>query len=185
MTLITKVGGAESNSFVTLLEADDLIEYLPDDRADWYELTDAQKEYRLILGAAMMSNLPLKGRKAYRNQMLAFPRTGQGNMKIIPDEVKETQVFIAYSVIHRGLVNRPDLDETEGDRVTQVSLGGLLTVSFASSISAKSSSLDQVIMSAQFPAYVRMSKWLLQIRMRMMADEDDITLSTTTTTTTT
>ena len=184
MTLVTKVGGKESNSFVTLAQAETIIALLPDDTTEWDGLSDDEKEYRLILGANLMSSLPLKGYRSFEGQYLCFPRSAQGNQLVVPDEVKETQVFLAYSVVHRGLANRStDITEAEGDRVTQVSLGGLLSVSFAKSKTSGTTFLDQMIMSAQFPAYARMMKWLTSFRGRSVPDADDLDLLTTTTTT--
>lgn len=184
MTLVTKVGGKESNSFVTLAEAETIIATLPDDTTEWDALTDDEKEYRLILGANLMSALPLRGYRSFEGQYLCFPRSAQPNQLVVPDEAKETQVFLAYSVVHRGLSNRSsDITEAEGDRVTQVSLGGLLSVSFAKTKSQGTTFLDQFIMSAQFPAYAKLMKWLTSFRGRSVPDEDDLDLLTTTTTT--
>lgn len=179
MYLSTRIGGKESNSFVTLAEADLLIAVLPDDTSDWEVLSDDQKRYRLVMAAALMSNLPWRWKKSFEGQSLCFPRNGN---KSVPDEIKETQVFLAYSVIHRGLANRPEIDEADGDRVTQVSLGGLLTVSFAAGKSQSYTSLEKMIQSAQFPAYVRVLKYLTSFRGRTVPDDDDIDLLTTTTT---
>lgn len=179
--LIARTGGKQSNSFIaTIAEADTLIADLPDDTTDWNALKGDQKNYRLVLGASMMSMLPLKGYRSYDGQALCFPRNGEYT---VPDVAKYCQAFLAYSVVHRGLVNRPDIDEMDGDRVTQVSLGGLLTVSFAAGKSKAYTSLDKLIMSSSFPAYVHMMKYLTSFRGRSVPDADELDLLTTTTTT--
>lgn len=188
MSLITKIGGRESNSFVTLDEADDLItsEGFPDSSDEWEDLEDGQKEYRLKMAAQMMSFLPLKGDRVFCGQSLCFPRTVQNDVHSIPDEVKETQCFIAYSVIHRGLVNRPESasEGESGSRVSSVSLGGLLSVSFAGSPVTTGSALDRMIRSSQFPAYMTMSKFLTSFRGGTVKNADELTPCMTTTTTT-
>ena len=187
MSLIKKVGGKESNSFVTLTEADDIIEGdgFPDDAGEWEDLEDEAKEYRLRLGADLMSSLPLKGNRVFCGQALCFPRDHQVNVHLIPDEVKETQCFVAYAVVHRGLASRPETtDEPEsGARVKSVSLGGLLSVSFDGTPATTGTSLDKVIRSSQFPAYLAMTKHLTQFRGSTVRPEDELAACMTTTTT--
>jgi len=180
--LICTKGGAESNSFVTLEEADDYILKLPDDPDPWFALAPWQKEYRLQLAAQLLNMFPFIGERSYRNQNLAFPRTCTNHE--IPEEVKETQVFLAYSVVHRGLALRGvDVTQGEKDRVTQISLAGLLMVSTAGlSQSVRSSFLDQMLNSAQFPVFIRLSRWMTKIRARVVRDPNSSPKLTTTTT---
>jgi|GEM_PF-5996413 len=188
MALCTRIGGAESDSLVTVAEADDIVQnHLPDDPTAWLALTTAQKEYRLKLGAQLLSYLPLRGRKVYCTQALPFPRTCQGVVHSIPDEVKHTQVFLAYSVIHRGLANRPTdvAEEESGAAVSQVSLGGLLTVAFRGTAVEAGNALDKVMRSSQSPAYLMMKRWLSQVRGGTVLNDDEISCSTTSTTSTT
>ncbi len=186
MALDVHVGGATAESFVTVAEADTIVTTLPDDSAAWLALTSAQKEYRLKLAAALFGYMPIRGRKVYCTQALPFPRNVQGNVHVIPDDVKETQVFLAYSVIHRGLENRPtDVTEAEsGAAVSQVSLGGMLSVAFSGSAVKSGSQLDKIMRSPQSPAYLMMKRWLSQVRGRTVPNADEYTCSTTTTTTT-
>ena len=186
MSLITKIGGRETNSFVTLSEADTIIESdrFPDDSAEWEALEDAAKEYRLELGALLLSQMPFKGDRVYCGQALCFPRTIQPYIRMIPEEVKETQCFLAYSVVHRGLAARPDIDESDtGERVKSVALGGLLDVTFSSEGAKTGTVMDQVIRTVQFPAYLALKKWTAQFRGRSVRNEDDLTACVTTTTT--
>jgi hypothetical protein len=189
MSLIVKVGGRESNSFTTLAEADEIIlaEGFPDDSAEWEDLEEEAKNYRLILGAEIMCKLPLGGLRVYCGQALAFPRTNQVNDHIIPLEVKETQCFLSYSVIHRGLAARPDAaSETEtGANVKSVSLGGLLSVSFEGRPIENGTVLDKAIRSSQFPAYMRMKRYMQSFRGVSVRDADELATCRTTTTTST
>jgi len=128
MTLLTKIGGRESNSLVTLSEAETYLTALftETELTSWDALDDDQKEYRLKLAVNVMTYFPLTGDRVYCGQILCFPRTSQGDPRIIPDEAKETQCFIAVSVVHRGLTNRSTPDEEEsGERVSRVSVAGL------------------------------------------------------------
>lgn len=74
MSLITRVGAENANSFVTLAWAERTLQTLVSDLSSWTVLSTFDKEYRLILAAAMIGLLPLRGRKTYLNQNLAFPR---------------------------------------------------------------------------------------------------------------
>lgn len=186
MALITRIGGRESNSFVTVSEADTIIQNLPDDTTEWDDLEEVQKELRLRMGAQLMATMNLAGRRVYCGQALCFPRTNQANRYVIPNEVKETQVFMAYSVIHRALANRPGItEEAAGNRVTRVSLGGLLSVGFSGEPITAGTALDAMVRSTQFPAYLLMQRYLTQVRGGSVEDADEVTCSTTTTTTST
>jgi len=187
VSLCAKIGGAESDSLVTVAEADTIVsDVLPDVVDNWTALTTAQKELRLRLGANLLGYMPLRGRKVFCNQAQSFPRTSQGNVHSIPDAAKQTQVFLAYSVVHRGLANRPSVEESlSGMRVTNVSLGGMLNVSFAGGAVVSGSQLDQVMRSAQSPAYLLMKPWLSQLRGGVVLNDEEITCSTTSTSSTT
>jgi hypothetical protein len=186
--LITHVGGKESNSFISLNEADALIEQLPDDPTEWENLEDTQKEYRLVIAANVLGMLQLRGWKCYEGQALCFPRTSQlaGTRGTIPESVKLAQLEIAYNVVHRALNTRPDLAEgpINPSRVTQVSLGGLLSVAFSGDSAKAGTFLDSLVKSASFTVYARLKPWIAQIRGRVVGNLKGVTLSTTTTTVT-
>lgn len=75
MSLRTNVGAPDSNSFITLSEAEDYFEALGVDTTSWDDLEDSEQELRLVLAAeAIGTSLPLRGFKAYANQALSFPR---------------------------------------------------------------------------------------------------------------
>lgn len=185
MALNVKVGGRETNSFITVSEADSYIADLPDPEEDWRGLSVPEKEYRLKLAANLIGFLRYRGIKAYRGQRLAFPRTHQGNVKVIPPEVKEAQAFIAYSVIHRGLSNRPDsaAKKEQTNDINQLYLGGALMVSFSKGKAAPQDVLSKLVQSAQFPALVGLKYHTVQVRGIVPSGTEGLTQSTTTTTT--
>lgn len=222
MGLITRIGASDANSFVTLDQAEYILGTLPDALVSWNDLTNAEKEYRLTLAAKIIGTLPLRGRRVYANQSLAFPRTllklrtgtvtrnqyytrmgdaipysqpdyqwqDEADCRRIPDEVKEAQCFIAYSVVHRALANRGEVTDAIGRTVSSVSLGGALSVSFGEGQTTKGSLLDLIMGSLNAPIYMKMQKWLSQVRggpVRSLTDfdiwEPCETLPTTTTTT--
>ncbi len=172
------VGGRDSNSFIQVAEADAILAALPDDTSSWAELDTAAKEYRLILAAAMMSYLPWKGTRTYRGQALCWPRSCFNS---IPGEVREAQAQIAYTVVHRGLSQMPEVTESSpANDISSVSLGGMLSVSFGKK-GTSGGVLQQLANSVYFPLYVRLSKYLLQVRGGSVGE---VTASFATTTTT-
>jgi len=187
MALRVHVGGAESDSFATVAEADTALELLGNTGV-WETLSVEAKELRLKLGAQIMGHLPLRGRTVFRNQRLCFPRTCQSYSQrfLIPGDVKTAQAFIAYSVIHRALLSQPAVaDGLPGQfgRPSQISLAGLVSVSFSGS-AAGGSLLDLLVRATPFPVYQLLKPYLSQIRGGSISDAEDArTLSTTTTTT--
>lgn len=117
MALITTVGGQDSNSFVTLVEADSRIASMSYDKSAWQSKTTTEKEDCLVLAAYALSRLPFRGRKVNRRtvlwdnmdgtyegsampeQALAFPRTIQHDRTVIPADVKYCQIDIAAIII--------------------------------------------------------------------------------------
>lgn len=207
MPLITRIGARYANSFVTLHQADLIMPTVTSDSMDaWTALSDADKEYRLAYAATLIGYLPLRGKKTYKNQALAFPRvlwdrdngvwTDALEYEVdfhsafrIPEEVKEAQCMVAYSVVHRALANRPSITEVAGMAVSSVGLGGMLNVTFGD-MSLSGTPLDKILSSAQSLIYVKLKRWLSQFRgwaAPKVSDEDyysPITNLTSTTTTT-
>jgi hypothetical protein len=190
MALKIHVGGAESDSFITVAEADAYLEGLPDDLTAWENLSEEGKEFRLQLAVQLMGHLPLRGRTVYRNQKLCFPRTCQplSQRNTIPDDAKRGQAYVAYSVIHRSLGSQPSVGEempSEWGRPSSISLAGLISVSFADRLEGGGNILTNLVRSLPFPVYQLMKPFLSQFRGgTVVAEEDMRTLSTTTTTTT-
>lgn len=186
MALITKIGGADSNSYIKVDEADALMKTLPDDTCDWEDLSEADKEFRLRMGAALIGKLPLRGHRAFRSQALEFPRSVQNDQRVIPDEVKEAQALMSYSVVHRSFASRGSVTEAAtGQRVSQVSLGGLLSVSFSGTALETGSQLDRLVRSVQAPIYMLLKKFIGQVRGGTVLNEDELEDLLTTTTSTT
>jgi hypothetical protein len=192
MALITSIGGSASDSFITVAQADVYIEDLPEDASAWEELSTEEKELRLQLAAMVLGHLPLRGLTVFRNQRLGFPRTCQPyNSRFeIPEPVKKTQAFLAYSVVHRHLqehfaAGNAGVDSSWGTP-SQISLAGLVSVSFAGMYGgggAPGSMVESIVRALPFPANMLMKPYVSQIRGRCVPDpEDDRTLSTTTTT---
>lgn len=195
MAIVTAIGGRNSNSFVTVSEADSIIATLPDDATAWNALTDEQKEARLVAAASILGMLRWRGRRVYAGQKLCFPRTTQGyrsdiKRKWIPDEVRDSQVEIAYNVVHRALVSRSDVTDGEesASRVTYVSLGGMLSVTFAGDAPTSGNLLDKIGRSINFLTFTRLQFYLTQVRGGPVLNETDRdypSYSTTSTTSTT
>lgn len=190
MALRSIVGGRDSDSFVGLSEVDAILDkFFPGDTNAWDDLTQSGQEVRLQLAAHVIGTLPLRGRKVYCGQALCFPRSCQDRCNKIPDEVKDAQVYVAYSVIHRALASSPAIAESiSAARVKSVSLGGLLSVAFAEGSHKGGNLLDRITRSPFFPVYVMLKRWLAQIRggrIQNTDDDDYPSCSTTTTTTST
>lgn len=162
MALVTRIGASNANSFVSLDQADNILNsiYTEAQLVKWNELTNSQKEHRLILAAKLMAQLPFRGRRVYKNQALPFPRTKKvpsGRTKIgsyltdspiyagledewlpeeqcrrIPDEVKEIQCQIALEVIHPAIEKSAIGDESAGTWIGDV---GSFSISGGFSIS--------------------------------------------------
>ena len=190
MALNYTIGRSYSNSFVSLSEANSIMSTdLPYDTTEWDALTDAEKEYRLRLAAELLGLLPFKGIQAFENQALCFPRDCQTDMMIIPRCVKIAQVDLALTVINKNLANLPDntQQETPG-RISSISLGGLLRVSFDGKPASMGNILTFISNSIHGPVFLELKRYLSIIRGGYICDTDEIfyhTLSSTTTTTST
>ena len=181
MALRVAVGGRESNSFCTVEEADAAITLLQssegaDAPADWIALSQGQKEFRLQLATAALSYFLWRGKRVYCGQALPFPRDCQEDVTVIPDEVKTAQAQIAYTVIHQALKSEPVMTGTENPlegsnlRVTQVSLGGLLSVTFSGDPAKAGTILTRLVQSLEFPIYLALAKFTTQVRGGIVGD---------------
>lgn len=124
----------------------------------------------------------------YVMQALAFPRTCQYDKRSIPVEIKEAQVLIAYSVVHRSLANRPGITEEMGMPVKSLSLGGLISITFGDKFASGGGFFDFLRSSIHFPIMAKLSRYISVIRggvVRNTTDTDYPTYSTTTSYTTT
>lgn len=185
MSLIVHVGGAESDSFATLVEAYGMLDEMFVDISTWEELSAEQKELRLHLAAQLMGSLPLRGGLVFRNQRLCFPRTSQPyNQRFsIPMWVKKAQAYLAFEVIHRALISVAGVEEGMPSLTgspSQISLAGLVSVSFKDSDKKGGTVFDKIVGMLPFPVYMMMKKYITQIRGGTVLDTAS-TLSTTTT----
>lgn len=188
MALLVKVGGRESNSLVTLVEAEARLKLLPyTETSGWDDLAPSDKEYRLKLAAMVMLMLPLRGHCSYEGQAMPFPRSSQDDQTVIPDCAKDAQSQIAVSVIHRALLSKQSVSDGEvsAKSVSKVSLGGLLAVSFDSSPSNTGTMLEQISRSVEFPTYLMLATYLTSFRGGTVLNSDEFPVLLTTTTTTT
>jgi hypothetical protein len=79
MALITTPGDRNSDSYVTVNEADSYIHSYygsgsPFVESTWNALSEDAKEHRLRLAALFLEDFGYRGKKACRDQFLAFPR---------------------------------------------------------------------------------------------------------------
>lgn len=190
MSLVTTVGGAQSNSFETLSNMETFLTSIFGTLVTtWSSLTTAQKEFQAEMAADWIGYLPLRGRRAYRNQGLAFPRTCQLDSSVMPDRVKEAQALMLYEVVHRAWNIEEDSLEEGAEQVgsvKSVSLG-VLSVSFGDSISSGNPGVLLKIIQSGHPAiYSRLKPYIATIRggkLRTAAERaiDTLALRTTTT----
>ena len=76
MLLITSPGQRDSNSYVTVDEADTRITetYRAELSDTWMDLSEDMKIHKLTLGALFLEGMKYRGVKACRDQALSFPR---------------------------------------------------------------------------------------------------------------
>jgi len=189
ITLKTAEGGPDSNSYITVAEADAYLADYPWDITAWLALTSAEKVLRLAVAADMMSYLSWRGYKAYEYQALSFPRKNCQDyfgyaLKMIPPEVKRAQAVIAYTVVHRNIANLPAISEITGKpSVGSFSISGL-SISLQGSYSDTGETFEDFIRSSHSIVYSMLRKFLTTIR-ASVATERTLLLFTSTTTTST
>ncbi len=147
MLLNTTIGGSSADSFIAIDEADTFLSGGPYNTDGWAELSDDQKVLRLVLAAKLMGCMTWAKFPVYDRQALCFPRRGpkcrEGSVNtekelaaalIIPEAIKKAQAWIAWDVIHRGLVEAsysPPQNGAAYPDVTSLSLGGAISVSLS------------------------------------------------------
>lgn len=165
MILKITPGAPDSNSFVTVTEADDYIEthFSETDAAKWSELEEDRKAELLVMGCNLFGYFPWRGHKTYIDQVLMFPRhlwTG------IPDVIKNAQVELTMNVILRADLVKPGI--TTGleatSKISQVSLAGIIAVSFDSEGDTTGTILDQLSRNINMQTLVGLRQYLTQMR---------------------
>lgn len=173
MALITTIGGATSDSYITLVEAVALLKVsFPEQYEEWTDLEEEMQEALLRGACDVISYLSLRGKKVYCEQALSFPRMLLRDAEdvvydSIPNGVKSAQAEIAFNVLYRASLSGAEVAEGEvaGSRVTQVSLGGgLLMVSFAGDNETSGTMLDRVTRSINHRTYLALRRHLTQFR---------------------
>ena len=124
MALNTTIGHPEADSYCTVAEADN---YLTDssiytDVSGWTSLSESAKEERLRLATRLKDTTFFWVRHpVYENQARGWPRWTQVQADdfedepftiTIPVDIKKAEAYIAWDIVHRGLVNRSS--PTEG-----------------------------------------------------------------------
>jgi len=110
MTLIldATVGGANSNSFVTVERATEIADYDVIERVDWYLAEPDDKIRALVSATRQLDALPWIGTRATTTQALSWPRTGaEINGRIIsvdeiPREVEEGTYELALALLREA-----------------------------------------------------------------------------------
>lgn len=120
------------NSYVTVAEADEYItsHYRSNskDRQRWSELPEEDKEILLQNACTEIELLPFPGRKADREQELAFPRLPQqyGQAQDPPKRILAAQIELALWLSDGGKQEElSQRQELQGQGVTSFSLGDL------------------------------------------------------------
>ncbi len=108
MALTTTVGGSNTDSYVTLAEANTIASELSAlvayglDITGWSGATDQVKEAALRVGATQIDSAQHVGYKASATQALAYPRVGCTNNNYdntVPKAIKEAQVAQAMHML--------------------------------------------------------------------------------------
>lgn len=120
------------DTYVTIAEADTILNYIAFDSAVayWLALEDNEKEYFLRKACEEIDSLMLIGAKVNRLQKLQFPRHSNSNIEYwkIPEEVKQAQAKNALAMLCKSQ-NIPyekgkTLDSKEAERLLKKWLCG-------------------------------------------------------------
>jgi hypothetical protein len=107
VTIDATVGGANSNSFITVAEGDDIAGY-DFNNEGWILATNDDKIRALVKSTSELNNLPWVGLRATTTQALAWPRTEATiNGREIPDdeiprEVKQATFDLALALLYEA-----------------------------------------------------------------------------------
>jgi len=141
LVLDVTVGGASANSYGSLVEAN---EYFLDRGSNWDDLTDAEKNIRLVHAARILDRLKYVGQPTDTTQYLQWPRKSDivdavdmwartGRLRVldqwierneIPDRIKWAQFEVAVQVFtSKGLVGGAENVMPGGAKIASESLG--------------------------------------------------------------
>lgn len=184
MPLITTVGGASSNSYIAVSEADTYLDNLQYTLTEWDALEDEEKEFRLSTAALLINTLPLRGAKACRDQRLEFPRwwrTDDGyptyedsyieyseiaaagyTSPVVPQEIKDAQIQLSYHLVHYGIMAMDSMAYPERE-IKSFGLGGSLTIEFTEQVAKSYAMYSKGRLSSLDPAFLLLHKWLIRV----------------------
>lgn len=104
ITIDASVGGTDSNSYVTLIEANAYMEAVPWFASTWDGLTDAVKNSWLVFSTRAIDRMKFQASRYDKDQALEFPRTitdDQTDEGDMPQKVKDAQCeMIIYLYNH-------------------------------------------------------------------------------------
>lgn len=149
MAIDATAGGASSNSYVSLEEADDYFEVHPQ-AAAWAALTEIEKETGLRRAAFQIDQLRFHGRRRLSTQALQWPRDYKGLWPLIPPAIRnaacEQAVAIARNPATGGRGRRAQL-QLEG--VQSFTIGELTEVFHTDRITVGVSAESQLCIEAR------------------------------------
>jgi Putative DnaT-like ssDNA binding protein len=178
LSLITSIGGPESNSYVSLSWAETYLATLFGTLSDeWTTLSTEMREYRLEMGAALIGWLPLRGHRVYKQQSLSFPRSCQTDVTVIPENVKNAQALLAYEVAHLAVNAETSLTDNgisqDGASVRFIGLGAL-QVTLGSEITAQGGGLLLAFIRSGYPQiYLMVMPFCSSIRAHRIRTEEE------------
>ena len=165
MALITTIGAPDSDSMVTVAEADAYIaeNFADSDIAVWDDFALLKKEQVLRIGAEIMGYLPFRGHRVYINQAMVFPRTTATG---IPQVVKNAQIELTMNVVIRAALTQPAITSgaESASKISQVSLAGIISVSFEEEGDTSGSLLDQLVRNINLSTFAGLRRYLTSIR---------------------
>jgi hypothetical protein len=123
VTIVTTVGGASSNSYATLAEAETYMEGRLNG-STWDADTDDNKNRALVEAARELQVLRWTGTRVDTTQALAWPRQWAVDVDDpngdyyatteVPQRVKDAQMELAFQFIKAGTTDLAALDSTDG-----------------------------------------------------------------------
>ena len=165
MALVITPGSPDADSMATVDEANIYISgnFPEEDVEIWDALELSKKEQLLRLGAEVMGYLPFRGYKMYIGQTMVFPRN---LFPSIPQIVKNAQIELTMNVALRAELVQPSIatGAESSSKISQVSLAGIISVSFDEEGDASGSLLDQLVRNINLSTFAGLRKYLTSIR---------------------
>jgi hypothetical protein len=112
-------GGANSNAYADVVEADDELSYRVGGEA-WADETPDQKIQALVTAASMIDALPLIGSPSDSDQSMQFPRDGDAE---IPQEVWKANIVLALDLARKRQAGQVDVTNPVVSNVSRARSG--------------------------------------------------------------